>query len=79
MDLELYDVWWIDFKGPFVSTFGIKYDLGAVDYVSKWVELVTLKNNEERSVTNFAKKYSFSQLGMPHQIIVMVDHTSVIS
>ncbi|WMV32914.1 hypothetical protein MTR67_026299 [Solanum verrucosum] len=33
--IELFDVWGIDFMGPFVSAHGLKYILVAVDYVSK--------------------------------------------
>ena len=32
--IELFDVWGIDFMGPFVSSHGMKYILVAVDYVS---------------------------------------------
>ena len=44
--IELFDVWGIDFMGPFVSSHGMKYILVAVDYVSKWVEAIALANNE---------------------------------
>ena len=44
--IDLYDVWGIDFMGPFVIFHGIKYILVAVDYVSKWVEASALGNNE---------------------------------
>ncbi len=40
--IELFDVWGIDFMGPFVSSHGMKYILVAVDYVSKWVEAIAL-------------------------------------
>ncbi|KAI5338462.1 hypothetical protein L3X38_017733 [Prunus dulcis] len=36
--VELFDVWGIDFMGPFPYSFGYIYILVAVDYVSKWVE-----------------------------------------
>ena len=36
--VELFDVWGIDFLGPFHTSFGYDYILLAVDYVSKWVE-----------------------------------------
>ena len=36
--VQLFDVWGIDFMGPFPSSFGNLYILLAVDYVSKWVE-----------------------------------------
>jgi len=35
LEVELFDVWGINFMGPFVSSFGNKYILVAVDYVSK--------------------------------------------
>ena len=51
--IELFDVWGIDFIGPFVSSHGMKYILVAFDYVSKWVEAIALTNNEGKSVTAF--------------------------
>ncbi|GJX45927.1 reverse transcriptase domain-containing protein [Tanacetum coccineum] len=35
---EIFDVWGIDFMGPFPSSNGNKYILVAIDYISKWVE-----------------------------------------
>lgn len=46
LEVELFDVWSVDFIGPFVSSFGMKYILLDVDYVSKWIEAATLPNNE---------------------------------
>ena len=63
--IELFDVWGIDFMGPFVSSHGMKYILVAVDYVSKWVESIALANNEGKSVTAFLKKNIFSRFGTP--------------
>ena len=51
--IELFDVWGIEFMGPFVSTHGMKYILVVVDYVAKWVEAIALTNNEGKSVTAF--------------------------
>ncbi|GKA38292.1 reverse transcriptase domain-containing protein [Tanacetum coccineum] len=39
---EIFDVWGIDFMGPFRSSHGNKYILVAVDYLSKWVEAKAL-------------------------------------
>lgn len=36
LELELFDVWGMDFKGLFVSSYGKRYILFEVDYVSKW-------------------------------------------
>jgi len=33
---ELFDVWGIDYMGPFVKSRNYEYILVAVDYVSKW-------------------------------------------
>ncbi|GJT46151.1 reverse transcriptase domain-containing protein [Tanacetum coccineum] len=50
---EIFDVWGIDFMGPFPSSHGNKYILVAVDYLSKWVEAKALPTNDARVV--FAK------------------------
>ncbi|GJR41964.1 reverse transcriptase domain-containing protein [Tanacetum coccineum] len=39
---KIFDVWGIDFMGPFPSSRGNKYILVAVDYLSKWVEAKAL-------------------------------------
>jgi hypothetical protein len=38
LQVELFDVWGINFMGPFPKSYDCKYILVAVDYVSKWVE-----------------------------------------
>ena len=35
LEIELFDVWGIDFMGPFPNSFGNQYILVTVDYVSK--------------------------------------------
>ncbi|KAH0761420.1 hypothetical protein KY290_017493 [Solanum tuberosum] len=67
--IELFDVWGIDFMGPFVSSHGMKCTLVAVDYLSKWVKAVALPNNERKSVTAFLKKNICSRFGTPRTII----------
>lgn len=69
LQLELFGVWGIGFMGPFVSSYGMKYILVVVDYVSKWVEVVALLNNEGKSVTAFFKKNIFSRFSTPRVII----------
>ena len=39
---EIFDVWGIDFMGPFPQSLGFVYILVAIDYVSKWWKLVLL-------------------------------------
>ncbi|GKE99407.1 reverse transcriptase domain-containing protein [Tanacetum coccineum] len=43
---EIFDVWGINFMGPFPSSRGNKYILVAVDYLSKWVEAKALPTND---------------------------------
>ncbi|GKB52864.1 reverse transcriptase domain-containing protein, partial [Tanacetum coccineum] len=52
---EIFDVWGIDFMGPFPSSYGNKYILVAVDYLLKWVEAKALLTNDARVVVKFLK------------------------
>ena len=57
MVVQIFDVWGIDFMGPFPPSFGNLYILLAVDYVSKWVEAVACPKNDANTLSRFAKKY----------------------
>ncbi|XP_068315024.1 uncharacterized protein, partial [Pyrus communis] len=67
--VELFDVWGIDFMGPFPSSFGYLYILVAVDYVSKWVEAIATITNDHKVVLNFLKDVIFCRFGTPRAII----------
>ena len=67
--IELFDVWGIDFMGPFPSSFGHLYILLAVDYVSKWVESIPTRSNDNKVVLRFLKENIFSRFGTPRAII----------
>ncbi|GJZ23737.1 reverse transcriptase domain-containing protein [Tanacetum coccineum] len=49
---EVFDVWGLDFMGPFPQSRGNKYILVAVNYVSKWVEAQALPMNDARVELN---------------------------
>ena len=67
--IELFDVWGIDLMGPFPSSFGHLYILLAVDYVSKWVEAIPTRSNDNKVVLRFLKENIFSRFGTPRAII----------
>nr|GEZ36136.1 DNA-directed DNA polymerase [Tanacetum cinerariifolium] len=65
---EIFNVWGIDFMGPFPSSKGNKYILVTVDYLSKWVKAKALPTNDARVVVKFLKSL-FSRFGTPKAII----------
>ncbi|GJX96656.1 reverse transcriptase domain-containing protein [Tanacetum coccineum] len=75
---EIFDVWGIDFMGPFPSSRGNKYILVAVDYLSKWVEAKALPTNDARVVVKILKSL-FSRFGAPRAIYNAASEKLVIS
>ncbi|CAN6685961.1 unnamed protein product [Malus baccata var. baccata] len=67
--VEIFDVWGIDFMGPFPSSQWFLYILLAVDYVSKWVEAKATRTNDSRVVADFVKTNIFARFGMPRVLI----------
>ncbi|GJW68498.1 putative nucleotidyltransferase, ribonuclease H [Tanacetum coccineum] len=65
---EVFDVWGLDFMGPFPDSRGNKYILVAVDYVSKWVEAQALSINDARVVVIFLKVL-FARFRIPKALI----------
>ncbi|CAN6711694.1 unnamed protein product [Malus baccata var. baccata] len=69
LNVEIFDVWGIDFMGPFPSSYGFTYILLAVDYVSKWVEAKATRTNDSKVVADFIRTNIFARFGMPRVII----------
>ncbi|GKB31931.1 reverse transcriptase domain-containing protein [Tanacetum coccineum] len=65
---EIFEVWRIDFMGPFPSSNGNKYILVAIDYVSKWVEAQAFPTNNAQNVVNFLMKL-FARFGILKALI----------
>ncbi|GKA38440.1 reverse transcriptase domain-containing protein [Tanacetum coccineum] len=53
---EIFDIWGIDFMGPFPKSHKFEYILVAIDYVSKWENFEALPTNDARVIVNFMKK-----------------------
>jgi hypothetical protein len=67
--VDIFYVWGIDFMGPFLNSCGNLYILVAVDYVSKWIEAITTKINDQKVVCKFVQTNIFSRFGVPRVII----------
>ncbi|GJS60437.1 reverse transcriptase domain-containing protein [Tanacetum coccineum] len=65
---KIFDIWGIDFMGPFLKSYKFEYVLVAVDYVSKWAKAQALPTNDARVVITFLKKLFF-HFGMPKALI----------
>ena len=48
--VEIFDVWGIDFMSPFPISHGYQYILVAIDYVSKWIEVVACRTTDHKSL-----------------------------
>ena len=68
-EVEIFDVWGIDFMGPFPSSCNNRYILVVVDYVFKWVEAIASPTNDSRVVSKFFNKVIFPRFGTPRVII----------
>lgn len=53
LEVEVFDCWGIDFMGPFPFSYGNKYILVDVDYVSKWVKAIPSPTNNAAVVVKF--------------------------
>ncbi|CAN6695193.1 unnamed protein product [Malus baccata var. baccata] len=62
LNVEIFDVWGIDFMGPFPSSYGFTYILLAVDYVSKWVEAKATRTNDSKVVADFIRTNIFASV-----------------
>ena len=69
LEVELFDLWGIDFMGPFPPSYNNLYILLAVDYVSKWVEAIPTRTNNAKVVAQFLRSHIFSRFGTPRALI----------
>ena len=69
LEVELFDLWGIDFMGPFSPSYNNLYILLAVDYVSKWVEAIPTSTNDAKVVAKFLRSHIFSRFGTPRSLI----------
>ena len=70
LEVELFDIWGMNFMGPFPSSFNHKYILLAVDYLSKWVEAMPTHKNDAKVVANFLRSHIFTWFSTPRALII---------
>jgi len=69
LQVELFDVWGIDYMGSFPKSHNCEYILVAVDYVSKWVEAMTCRANAKHTRKMF-QEIILSRFGIPRMVII---------
>jgi len=69
LQIELFDVWGIDYMGPVVKLQNYEYILVAVDYVSKWVEAMPCKKADSRHSNRILEEVIFLRFGTPRMVI----------
>jgi hypothetical protein len=67
--VELFDVWGIDYMGPFPKSRDTEYILVVVDYVSKWVEALPCRNVDSKYVKKMFDEVIFPRFGTPRIVI----------
>ncbi|XP_047259759.1 uncharacterized protein LOC124892528 [Capsicum annuum] len=69
LEVEVFNVWGINFMGPFPPSKSNLYILVVIAYVSKLVEVVANLTNDAKVVLKFMKNNIFSRFGTPKAII----------
>ena len=59
-EVEIFNLWGIDFMGPFLGSDGKYYISVVVDYVSKWVDAIPTKANNHLEILRFFTRYIFA-------------------
>ena len=69
LEVELFDLWGMDFIGPFPSSFSNLYILLVVDYVSNWVKAIPTRTNDASVVVKFLRNHIFTRFRTPLALI----------
>jgi galactitol-specific phosphotransferase system IIC component len=78
LQIDIFDVWGIDFMGPFPISEGFEYILVAVNYVSKWIEALPYQVADAMHSKKMFYEVIFPRYGVPRIVISDGDHTSLI-
>ena len=67
--VELFDVWGIDFMAPFPKFQDCEYILVAVEYISKWVEAIPCRATDAKHAWKMFQEVIFPRFGTPRMVI----------
>jgi hypothetical protein len=69
LQIDIFNVWGIDFMGPFPNSEGYEYILVAVDYVSKWVKALPCWAADAMHSKKMFREVIFLWYGAPRIVI----------
>jgi hypothetical protein len=69
LQIEIFDVWGIDFMGPFQKSKDCEYILLAIDYVSKWVEALPCRAADAKSARRMFHEVILPRFGTLRMVI----------
>jgi hypothetical protein len=69
LQIDIFDVWGIDFMGSIPNSEGCEYILVAIDYVSKWVETLPCRAADAMHSKKMCHEVIFSRYGVPRIVI----------
>ena len=69
LQVEIFNVWGIDFMGPFQKSHDSEYILIIVDYVSKWVEALPYRAADARHARKMFHEVICPHFGTPRMVI----------
>jgi hypothetical protein len=65
LQIDIFNVWGINFMGPFPNLEGCEYNLVAIDYVSKWVEALPRQATDAMHSKKMFHEVIFPRYGVP--------------
>jgi transposase InsO family protein len=69
LQIDLFDVWGVDFMGPFKNSHGYEHILVMVYHVSKWVEAMPCRKASPEESIVMIKSMIFPRFGTPRILI----------
>jgi hypothetical protein len=69
LQIDIFDVWRIDFVGAFPNSEGYKYILVAIDYISKWVEALPCRAADAMHSKRMFHEVIFLRYRVPRVVI----------